>query len=499
MFTRASIPLLLTISLFLYGVTFWAFSPVDPDLGWHLLGGRWTSERGEPPNRDFINVFGGYWHDYHWLAQLAMFQIFKWSGFQGEMVALGVLMGVTAVMVGLVTKLSAPYVRDTYPPITPAIATLLAIGSVASHRPQLLSLLLLLCGQIIILLRLSRIKELSFFIALVALSANVHVYWVFLPILWFAYRGETLLKSKGPFSLLLSIVLISAGALVSPYGLLAPLFGWELSLTTVLSNYVVLLDYALLPPTLAAQISEFRSSLADSGPPRWVLLGSLVIAARWGGRWMFVGRRGDLWCYLLGFFLAVTKVKFIAIFGILSLPLHARIVLRVARDFPQIRELSSAHITKLIGAAAMVLFVLAVRNSPSVSYEPDDLSIMYPIAACAEVVKISNQELPVTVLASFDHGGWCRWAMTKEHPEFNGRVFVDGRTQGKNDEYFKQVFDLFGLRGNWLKTLREWNPDYAALQKDTPLAQFMALAPDQWQLVFQDGNFALFKSIPVGT
>ena len=35
---------LLTVACILYGLSFWTFPPHDPDLGWHLLGGRWIAE-----------------------------------------------------------------------------------------------------------------------------------------------------------------------------------------------------------------------------------------------------------------------------------------------------------------------------------------------------------------------------------------------------------------------------------------------------------------------
>ena len=492
---RNTATLLLTLSLFLYGVSFWSFSPVDPDLGWHLLGGEWTSNTGTPPYTDFINVFGTFWHDYHWLAQTAMFKVYSWFGFPGEMVGLGLVMGTLAVLLGAVGKLSAPRGLTFIPPITPLIFSLLVIGSITSHRPQLFALILLVAGQLILLSRINRTAEVALFLLLTGVCANVHVYWVFLPLLWCLYRVEKTYHQQGLALVLANVGIISAGGLLSPYGLFAPLFGWEFTLSTVLSNYAVLLDYAFLPPSLAAQISEFRSSLVDPGVPRWALLVSIVIFARWGGRWLRNGRKGDLWAYMVGLLLAMSKVKFIALFGVLALPLHIRVVLHIAREYPGIREKFLRYLKPSLLVCIAGLLLHAVQTFPTFTYQAEDLSTMYPLRGCREIASLSRETSSVTVLTSFDHGGWCRWAMAQHAPLLNSRVFIDGRTQGRDEPYFKAAFNLFAMKGEWLKTLQLWNPDYAVLAKDTPLAQFMALAPNQWHMLSQDDNFALFQAV----
>lgn len=495
MLQRNPTSLLLILSLFLYGVSFWSFSPVDPDLGWHLLGGEWTSKTGAPPYTDFINVFGTLWHDYHWLAQLVMFKVYAWLGFPGEMIGLGLVMGGLAVLLGSVSKLAAPRALKFIPPITPLILSFLAIGSVTSHRPQLFALLLLAVGQVVILSRINRTIEVGLFLTLTAVCANIHVYWVFLPLLWCIYRVGITYRKEGFAWVVLKVGILCAGGLISPYGLLAPLFGWELSFTTALSNYVLLLDYVFLPPSLAVQISEFRSSLADSGVPRWVLLLSIVVVARWGGRWLLRGRKGDLFAYVIGLLLAISKVKFIALFGVLGLPLHTRVVLHIAREFPEIRATFFRYLTPTLLASTTILSLYAVQALPTFTYHLEDLSIMYPIRGCREIAELSTDVESVKVLTSFDHGGWCRWAMGQHSPKLNSRVFIDGRTQGRDEAYFNAAFNLFAMKGNWLHTLQSWNPDYAVLAKETPLAQFMALAPNQWHILSQDDNFVLFRAV----
>jgi hypothetical protein len=84
--------------------------------------------------------------------------------------------------------------------------------------------------------------------------------------------------------------------------------------------------------------------------------------------------------------------------------------------------------------------------------------------------------------------------MHHSEPSLDARVMADGRTQGKGGEYYQQLFDLFALKGAWLSTLSAWRPDFAVVSKDKALAQFMALAGNAWTLVYQDGNFALFRA-----
>jgi|GEM_PF-1853120 len=518
-FILASFSLLLILIALSWGLSAWSVSPVDPDLGWHLLGGRFVATTGGVPQADFINAFNLRWHDYHWLAQLMFWRVFEFGGFTG------LQLGLALVMAGLGVTLALTCItvtQDKLLQLVFLIGAFILIDSVTSVRPQMISFLVIALAQLIIIKKL-RFELLAFFFG-TALLANMHVYWVMLPLLWALYRllprmlGDTSsgLYVWGGFAVLL------LAPLISPYGL----FQITSQPLDYFKNYFLLMEYADLPSVIRSTVYEFNSSFASQRGFVWVLLGYVMFIG-WGmissllaGR-LFVKdiaiKEGNPALPIVPAMIAafgavitaIAAVKYLPLFAILSLPYIGAISrdLKLS-DFAFIKRiektaLSVAFLPTLISflAMAVVCFYLisaAIKNPWNID-KIKEIDSFVPFSLCQKLAALkiapSLADRPVRILTHFNHGGWCKFGITLTNPALDWRVTTDNRTQDTPAEHFELSFDLFGLKGDWLNTLARWSPDVAVVYKRFPLATYMALAPQAWKMVMQDDNFAVF--VPV--
>jgi len=481
---RTNTNLFFALAAFLYGISFWSTSAVDPDLGWHLLGGEYVSRTGTVPRLDFINLFNSEWHDYHWLAQLGMARVFEFGGFPAMMVLLGVSVALCFSGAIFTAQSAVRGVTLSATMLIGVVITILGLSSIVSHRPQIFALAVLMWSLGLLVVRKKFRFEILIQFALTALLVNMHVYWVFIPTLWFFYRVAGASSYRAALHGASGLIVLLFAPLLSPYGLI--------------ETYALLKEYTQTPEILNRTLLEFKSSLNDDGAPRWILLASLVAVSR-GLHWKVIKiRRGDFFSAVLGGVLAVMKVKFIGVFAVLSVPLMVRVWPRVL-VLPEIFVTYGTEARRTVAVAVICGSVLyAAFNTPLKTYDGAVLKYFYPIDACqtvAQEIKEAGYSRRARVLTSFDYGGWCSWQMLRTlQPEQVG-VTADGRTQGLSNDYYKKLFDLFQVKGEWLTTLKDWDLDFAVVSKNSPLAQFMALAPQAWTLIFQDGEHAVFKVV----
>lgn len=471
------------------GLSCWYFPPFDPDLGWHLVGGRLVLSTGGVPTADPINTFNGFWHDYHWLAQAVIRLIYDGFGFTGLQIALGLLMAHLAkVLVDCVFAASGTRARGA---ILPALMAFWLVESVTSIRPQMLAIWTIALG----LRRLSKPAtawELPYLLVLTALTVNMHVYWVFLPFLWFSHRCLPRFyrrRSIGRLRAWGGLTLLSLCGLASPYPYL-PL-GEQRPFLFV--NYALLFDYMLMPKVLRDAIGEMRGSFAAEGWAPIVLLLAVAFLARGASPRRLLAKGSEAFCAAVSLILAIRTLKFMAIFAVLGLPALSRLSRRSMRGL-----LSSVARAKL--DAVMLVLALGFGIARCVVTLPSgdsnrDLS-MLPLEACrrlasSEVVPAPGRD-HVRVLTHFNHGGWCRFAIYEESPERDIRVTTDGRTQWVPPDHFQRSFDIFNVRHEWFETLASWNPDAILVSKDKALAQVLIRLPQEWRLLYHDESFAVF-------
>jgi hypothetical protein len=477
-----------------YGLTQWYHPAHDPDLGWHLVGGAWISAAHRVPSADFVNSFNPYWHDYHWLAQVALFQLYRLGGYELLRAALGVTMAVLAAVVMGIILLRLP----RRPPVVIALAIFLGamelIGAVTAVRPQMLSVLLLALALRRLLQRPTS-WELPYLFALTVLAANIHVYWIFVPVLWFAYRCVPRLLRQRTLSAASAwggLALLGGAGLVSPYGLLPvdapPAFA--------LMNYALIYELLTMPSALKETIHEFKSALAADAPIPLLMVVYVALMAR-----TFRWRRSaaELPSALLaglGVLLAIGSLKFVSVFALFSLPyVVGQVGVPSARRLPRWLATGSGLEPLLVGILLLTSLAHAAWYFPWTAPNDEYIHDWQPVDACRQ---IAHLELPppkhghYRVLTHFNHGGWCRWAIYQENPAADFRVTTDGRTQGVPPQHYLDAYDVYNVRNAGLATLQRWNPDVLVVPKSTALANFLAMATGDYRLVYQDDNFAVF-------
>jgi hypothetical protein len=482
-----AVPLLLLAVL--WGVSFWATPAHDPDLGWHLLGGSWILEHGAIPRHDIINAFRLEWHDYHWLAQIPLALLYRFGGYEALRIALGAWMVILFLsVIALVTRAKRGPI-GWYSALVVVSAWFL-MSEIVTVRPQLVALVLLAVA-LAVLVRRPAHGELPLLFVLTCLAVNIHVYWIFIPYLWFLYRVcPRIVRQHAPSAVYAwgGLFLLGSAGLVSPYGIFAPRLDFEL----VLSNYALLWDYLTMPEVLKSSINELRSTLASTSGVQIVVLLYLVVIAR-TARWRrFLADIGAGMAMITGLLLAVLGIKYVAVCAICCVPYLVRHPLRIAVGRSSLLPVASVALCAL----ALFFGYRAVTTWPLTHPNNQLIDRFVPYTGCGALAALDIPRRPdradLRILTHFNHGGWCRWALYEKERNRDFRVTTDNRTQGVPGEHYTRSFELFGVKGQWLRTLAEWAPDVAVVQKGYPLAQFMGLSPDRWRKVFEDEEFAIF-------
>ena len=488
--------LLVSLTVLMLGLSFWSQPPFDPDLGWHLFGGAFIATQAQVPSVDLINSFSPRWHDYHWLAQWGMYLVYEKFGYQGLSVALGILSAAFAFLLLTIAQQMQLIRRSPLLVIFAVMLTLFLMARVTSVRPQVISLLVL-GVTLSILKRKSAWYHNLTFLFLAVLAANVHVYWVFIPILYAIYRILPALRAHNRiifYQRLCFLGILSLAGLISPYGLFHGADGW------LWENYALLFDYLVMPDAVSSTIGELQSSFTSGTSAALLICLYLMIMARGFRKKDLTLSLPDLLSALLGLVLAIKATKFLAIFALLSFPYFLITLLRISRPFRLPILTPEKSLSRLL-LSTLCLFAL-VRTLylfPAAAQLEKQLADNLPIKACEKIAQLplvpSAPRQHVRVLTHFNYGGWCRWIIYNKAPARDFRVTIDGRTQWFPPEFFTKGIDLYNARYSWLETLKEWDPDVLLVQRDKPLASVLGLAQGNWRLEHEDARFVVF--IPV--
>ena len=177
----------------LLGISYFWIPRMDPDLGWHLLGGDYILRTHQVPNIDFINSTQGRWQDYHWLAQIFLAGAYKIYGFIGIQILISFLTTIIFLVASRFIfdcskKFSTDSSEDNKLIYSGLILLLLSLGlnDFIQMRPQVLSFLFLIITFWQLICKKSKYELLTVFI-LTTILVNCHVYWILLPFLWFMF------------------------------------------------------------------------------------------------------------------------------------------------------------------------------------------------------------------------------------------------------------------------------------------------------------------------
>jgi hypothetical protein len=463
---------------FLYGLRFAVTPATDPDLGWHLFGGEILIRTGALPAHDPINTFGTVWQNYHWLAELIFTWIYRNGGLVGLQIAHGALMTWLCLILADIINVRMRAGGSTLLGVAAFICSGAFLFLITSIRPQSIAIL-----TVALALRRAiqppRSYELLYFFLLSVFTANVHVYWVFIPFIYLCYRVHIISHT------LISFLTLCCAGFITPYGL---------------STYTLLFEYARMPEFLNRMITELHSGLLLDGLIPFLLVGWFGIAILLLRKHRIKHHLSDLFVAIFAWLLTLKNIKFGTIFAVTAFPLTITLCLPWIRRFaPRICGTTDRLvITKILYLFLVGSLTIAIARDFPVSEEKSYATVLnaYPIRACEALTRApstpTNDRNHIRVLTHFNFGGWCRFAAYTAAPGRDIRVTTDGRTQWMPADYFRKSLNLYGLGPGWRETLKEWQPDFIVAQNTSPLSQLLPYLPD-WNLIFQDTHFVTYR------
>jgi hypothetical protein len=343
--------------------------------------------------------------------------------------------------------------------------------------------------------------ELPFLFVLAVLAANMHVYWVLIPAFWGVYRcAPRFVRRRAPSPAYGwgGLLLLSAAALVSPYGVLP--FGERPPF--LFMNYALVFELMQLPPGLKNAIGEMKGSFANEWFNPWLIVVALVVAGRTFAVRRALADAGNTLAALAATALAVHSVKFGPVLAVAALPYLARHAgWQFWRQLPAARRLEDRAGAVALALLAAAAVFGAARHFPWIDDDDAIIAAYQPLAACRRVASLNLVPQPprqhVRVLTHFNHGAWCRWSLFQAAPDEDFRVTTDGRTQGVPVEHYLASFDLFNATGGWREILAGWNPDVMVVSRSHQLAAFLSLEPERYERAYEDQGFVVFVPRPI--
>ena len=451
---------------------------VDPDLFWHMRGGKDILRAGKAVLPDTWNYLfqGGIWINQQWVTEVLFFKCYDLAGFWGLMAIKGIVVTSVAMLILLMLKDSHPIVRFS--------SASIFIGCDWAYFLYRTHLFSFLCMAILLYLleRVPSKKRLPWIAVLFAAWANLHtVFGLGLMVLG-CHAGVRWLEGivSGPPSdgvpprlaerwridlwEWLSIPLACCATLLNPFGTgvwkaVFSTFGntesflvsewwpiWRHSQGQLLGFYAFILALAVL-------ICLF---------PRHIHWPSLVSST-------------------LILIMAVKHARFTSDMILPAIPLFAKLAgaaLDKAGERWDLKRLDAALPT--VAAALFSLSVLAFSYTAAhpLTVPSKAMRYDYPVKAARW---LQSRGMSGKIFSEYGWGGYLAWALPESRTCIDGRtsvmLFPEGHTRG-----WKDAIDL---RPGWRDFLEQGRPDFILLSRDDVLASRLPAEPG-WQLVYQD-------------
>jgi hypothetical protein len=558
---RAEIPLL--IVLLLVALVLGVKALEDPDFGWHLAAGLWILEHHRVPTIDPFGAQGNYWLSYSWLAEVFFAAAYKIGGFGAlQLFQAAVVIGTVCVLffccklsrkehfTGGTTRQS----QDQIVPLNNSSASFVSsaveliknnhrgrkgrrgkqermsdCGPKCLHgartleygssslaaamfvivlftspiwylRPQFFGLAFL--GVLLLLGERRKLKA-AYLLPIGILWANIHVYWVFIPLVVFVYycfgNGNKL-----------SITGISRAALYtaaySCLGLLTP-YGWH--------TYQGIWGYAFEHKAVYSAVYECQKLSWAQGYLSCLFFLIMLVNLFWIRRF---GKEHPALNVLWGIFVfaSLVQIRFLPMFGVVSGVLTA-VYGSSCLSNARVNEKQTAQNTNqgsspyawAGAAAAIVVFVVLCASLMDFSQPltPRNKALI-SIANRLEQSGFCRDNQTVNVLNHFNDGGWLVLAfwLAGQGGEHQGcfKTSVDGRTIATGEERFAEFSEIERLDKNWCGILEKWQVKLGVLPRSLALARVLVgyepatsdaeNCAGKWKILFEEDPFVVISS-----
>ncbi len=449
----------------------------DPDLWWNLKTGEviWTTHA--IPVTDLFSYTTNHhaWIPHEWLAQIVIYGAYKLGGFTGLELLLCAL---TAILLWAGYLLCTLYSGNSKVGFVGALILWMFATVGLSIRAQLIGYILFVLE--LLLIHLGRTRSTRWFWGLPVLFA-----------VWINCHASFILGLLvGVVLLAASFVKFEAGAMLpaqwEPRCRRALAFSLLLSCAALFVNPVGIeqilypVDTLLHMPLLVGNVAEY-APLNMTEARGIALLGILLVSFL-----LLAMRRSTLYweeliLLAIGTWMAVSHMRMLFVFGILSAPVLSR---QLATQWDAYDEAGDRP--GLNAAFLLLALVVAYFGFPDRANLEQQVEDGSPVKAL-EFVRAHHLAGPM--LNDHVYGGYLLWAA----PEYS--VFIDGRTD---------VFEWTGVLrefGEWatLQTdpnllLDKYKVNFCILTRESPMIRVLPLLPN-WKLVYEDSNSAVMERV----
>jgi hypothetical protein len=472
-------------------------SPLDSDLWWHLQSGRVMSETGKPLITDVFSYTrnGQEWVNHSWLGEVALYGIYRVSGWTG----LSAWMGLMAVLVAVLLWWQVS--GSTYTRAAFILFTSVVCAPLWTPRPQFFSLLFL-----------------AFLTWLTArwLEKGGKIIWITAPlfILWSNLHGGYMLGIL--FLLACAIGLVMDAILYTGEDarhafrqsgvLLLSAAGGYLAAAINPNGYRMwLIPFQTVGVGVLRQFIQEWSSPDFHSPETWpfaifILLLVFCLSRKTGKTpfWMLIPS-------LLFLLMALYARRNLAAAAVVATPMlieawnslplkefFTRMIPASIREWiSRYRKIDQQQLSdnqkkwiNLVFAGLMGLFCffkLAGVTHPILmeAYEQK----FYP----AEAEKFMEMNKPINdgrLFNSYNWGGYLVW----KNPQT--KIFVDGRTDLFGDEILGEWMTVAQAGEGWQGMLEKWNVTRIILEPDRPIIAVLPSAG--WEERYRDSQAVVF-------
>ncbi len=446
----------------------------DPDTWWHLRVGQVIAETGSIPRTDLFSYTTGQhaWVPHEWLAQAALYQVYRAGGYTGLWAALA---ATASALLVLLYVLCWKYSGNAKVAFLGALHGWFFATVGLSLRPHLLGYLFLVT-ELLVLHQARR--------------RSVHWLWTLPPLfaVW--------VNCHGSYGLGLVVLGVAAacGSLDWEAGRIVSCARprrerrvyWEATAASAAALLINPVGFKLLayPIDLFLRQTENLGAVLEwqplsVGDPRGV--GLFLVAGVLGVLFLVRSVRvtlEELTLTTLAFGMALRHSRLSFTFGILVAPILCRLLADLWPSYDPRRDNRVANAALLALSAAAL-----VRAAPPAANLGQQVERRYPTGA---VDYIRRAQLPGPMLNDYEWGGYLIWAL----PEY--KVFIDGRAD---------IFDWTGVLTaykRWM-TLEEdpsrlpeqYGIRFCLLPKQRPMTMVLRRLAG-WKQVYADDVSVIF-------
>lgn len=499
--------------VFVFLVTLCGHRIIDVDVWWHLKAGEFIVNTLTIPHLDIFSYTSADhpWIDLHWLYQVILYFLYRWSGSNGLLILKCIVILSTFVMLFRMALQRAGY-------LVASVLLLLALLAFERYlpRPEIFTELFIAMYLVILFFHKYKGTRLVYLLPVMqVLWVNTEGLFILGLVILAAFLAGELLSWKLPWPaqwkeqtaitgrrwLVLFLVTIGCvlACFANPYGLDGVLFPFILLTRLGRGSEVFSGTIAELLPPPFLNFSTSHVPLLFYN----LLIAVSVMSFLLNFRRLSFSRLLIYGCFL---FLSFLARRNISLFACVAMPLASLNLGEFCSDVgpqwksvlgnwgPRIKHLMSAAliVTLLFLIWSVITNRFSIRTWPHAEFGAGFSPYMYPIRA---VDFIEEAGISGNVFNNIGIGGYLCW---RGYPE--RKVFIDGRLEVHERAFYTEYIHVMQNPDCWDELAEKYNINYVVLQhsmEDTQGLIGKLYRDEKWRLVYFDDLTVVFlRNVP---